>query len=196
MADAAPTASPLRKRRDEYTRRAILVAAQALLEAHGPEGVSWRAVAEAVGYSPAALYRYFDNKDALLAALRADGWTRLAAFETADPPPDSPADRLPAYARRIVRFAAAHPHTYRLMVIDPGAPPLTAEAWRADPATADLLAALGEAELPDGRTPEQAIFEVWLLAHGVAALRQTLLSADASLDALAAAAIERGVRLS
>jgi hypothetical protein len=82
------------------------------------------------------------------------------------------------------------------MVIDPGAPPLTAEAWRADPATADLLAALGEAELPDGRTPEQAIFEVWLLAHGVAVLRQTLLSADASLDALAAAAIERGVRLS
>jgi AcrR family transcriptional regulator len=190
MADAAPTASPLRQRRDEYTRRAILVAAQSLLEAHGPEGLSWRAVAEAVGYSPAALYRYFANKDALLAALRGDGWARLAAYETADPPPDALADRLRAYARRIVRFAAAHPHIYRLMAVDPGAPPLTAEAWRADPATADLLAALSEATLPDGRTPEGVVFEVWLLAHGTAVLRQTLLSADGELAGLAEGAIE------
>ena len=193
MADALPSAttSSVRDRRDEFTRRAILVEARAILAQQGLDALSLRTLAEAVGYSPAALYRYFSNKEALLDAIRLEGWALLGGFEpdaSADAPP---AERLAAYMGRIGRFAAAHPEHYRLMVGSPDAPPLSPEAWRADPPTADLIAALTQAAAAGtfelrGRTPEQVVLQAWLLAHGAALLRQTVLRDEAAWAGLLA----------
>lgn len=190
MADASPTSASLRTRRDEYTRRAILVEALRLLAERGPDGVSLRPLAEAVGYSPAALYRYFPNKDSLLDALRAEGWALLAAVSPATLPDDATLEaRLAAYRRRIGDFAAAHPALHALMT-GPGAPPLGAAAWRAEPGTAALLAWLEGAVAAntidlDGRSPEEVVMAAWLLAHGTAVLRRSVLAGKGELARLA-----------
>src|SRR5215831_17500008 len=50
-------------------RRALVEAATALLDEHGPLGVTLRGAARAAGVSQAAPYRHFAGKDALLAAV-------------------------------------------------------------------------------------------------------------------------------
>jgi AcrR family transcriptional regulator len=54
----------------EARTSAILDAAMAILAAEGLEALTLGRLAKALGYVPAALYRYFDSKDALLAALQ------------------------------------------------------------------------------------------------------------------------------
>ena len=51
-------------------RERILDAAMAVLQENGPDAITVRAIAGRVGVSPMALYTYFENRAALLAALR------------------------------------------------------------------------------------------------------------------------------
>ncbi len=50
----------------ETTAQRIAQAALDLLESEGPEAVSMRRVAEAVGITPMAIYHHFPNRGALL----------------------------------------------------------------------------------------------------------------------------------
>ena len=84
----------------------------------GSEGVdvSLRELARTVGVSPAAVYRHFPNKDALLAelaneGLRILGTTQRAAYDAAGGGPSGFAETGRAY----VRFALAHPALFRLI---------------------------------------------------------------------------------
>jgi AcrR family transcriptional regulator len=63
----------------EATRERILEATVELLKEEGPEALSVRAIAERVGMSHMALYTYFENRDALIAALRQRQRQRMAA---------------------------------------------------------------------------------------------------------------------
>jgi AcrR family transcriptional regulator len=56
----------------EATRAAILEAARRVAAREGARNLSLRAAAAEAGFAPAALYSYFDSKDALLLALAAD----------------------------------------------------------------------------------------------------------------------------
>src|SRR4051794_8903910 len=62
------TARMVRKR--ELKTESVLDAATSVLEAEGLDGLTLGRVAEAMGLVPAALYRYFSSKDALLAGLQ------------------------------------------------------------------------------------------------------------------------------
>ncbi len=66
---------------DSARRRSIELEIQAkalgLFALYGYRSVSMRAIAEELGWSATALYRYFDNKEALLAAIRADGFVQI-----------------------------------------------------------------------------------------------------------------------
>src|SRR5690606_32937106 len=53
--------------------------ARALLAEHGPDAVSLRAIARALGITAPALYRYYDSREDLLAALRSECCDELAA---------------------------------------------------------------------------------------------------------------------
>jgi AcrR family transcriptional regulator len=84
----------------------------------GAAQLSLRAVASALGMSPAGLYRYFDSRDALLTALIADAFDRLAdtveqARDT-DPAADV-ADRLLAALMAYRRWAVEHPQEFGLV---------------------------------------------------------------------------------
>ncbi|SIO04549.1 helix-turn-helix domain-containing protein [Vannielia litorea] len=60
-------------------REAILEAAEGVFAEAGLEGASLRAVAQAAGYTPAALYFHFDSKEALYAEMLGRTLERLGA---------------------------------------------------------------------------------------------------------------------
>ena len=95
-------------------RRALLEAAETVLEREGPGGLSLRAVAREAGVSPAAPYHHFKDKDELLLAVGKTGFQKLKAA-LADAARDAPQDKLPAIGMAYVEFAQAHPATYRVM---------------------------------------------------------------------------------
>jgi len=83
----------------------------------GVAGLSLNALARSMSMAPAALYRYFDSKDDLLAELVVDAYDSLAVtVETsAATPAATPTDRLAAVARAYRGWAVAHPNAYRLI---------------------------------------------------------------------------------
>ena len=88
----------------------------------GAADVSLRAVAREAGMSPAGLYRYFDGRDALLTALIADSFTRLAdAIDagTAEVPDGDWPARLLASSRSYRRWSLQHPHEFGLVFGNP-----------------------------------------------------------------------------
>lgn len=66
-----------RTRRDERTRQSIIYTAQNILSQQGIDGLSMRAIAEQIDYSPAGLYEYFDGKEEIIQAVRQEGVQRL-----------------------------------------------------------------------------------------------------------------------
>ena len=72
--------SPSLRRTKQHTatRTAILGAARAVAEREGAREFSLRGVAAEAGFSPAALYGYFRDKDELLVALAADDLSALS----------------------------------------------------------------------------------------------------------------------
>jgi AcrR family transcriptional regulator len=91
---------------------ALCEAARAILEEAGPDVVGVRETARRVGVSPAAAYRFFTNKDDLLASVAAEGFRELAAaIETVA----SESDPLGAVGLAYFDFALQKRGLFRLM---------------------------------------------------------------------------------
>lgn len=101
----------------------------------GPDGVTLRDLASAMGVSPMTPYRYFKDKDAILAAVRVRAFSRFAqAMEIAEA---SGARKKGVFTgAAYVDWALKNPAAYRLM-FDTQQP--TAEAYP------DLIAAMARA---------------------------------------------------
>ena len=98
-------------------RSRICDAAEHMFAERGADGVTIRELAAEVGVSPMTPYRYFKDKDAILAAVRARAFDRHAdtleaAFALAA---DTPATRAAAVGEAYIRFAEEHPEAYKLM---------------------------------------------------------------------------------
>ncbi|MDQ2859145.1 MAG: TetR/AcrR family transcriptional regulator [Pseudomonadota bacterium] len=98
-------------------RERLCDAAERLFAEHGTEAVTIRQLAAAIGVSPMTPYRYFKDRDAILAAVRARGFDRHAqALERAyDENPGDPVERANAIGAAYVRFALENPEAYTLM---------------------------------------------------------------------------------
>jgi AcrR family transcriptional regulator len=83
----------------------------------GEAGISFRKLAEDLGVSATTPYRYFKDKDAIMAALRADAFDRFAVtMERAYERSDGPAlVRARAVLQAYIEFVHADPGAYRLM---------------------------------------------------------------------------------
>lgn len=68
--------SPAERRRRKV-RDAIVSAAEEIFAEEGEAGLSMRRIAERIDYSPAALYKYFDSKEALFDEIREQFFERL-----------------------------------------------------------------------------------------------------------------------
>ena len=94
------------------SRRALMLdAARSVFERLGIEGDSIREIARQAGYTPGAIYSYFENKEAIYGALLAESLERLNAVVDAAGVDGaaSPAARLEAKASAWFGFYAANP---------------------------------------------------------------------------------------
>lgn len=88
----------------------MLDAARTVFDKLGIEGASIREIAKQAGYTPGAIYSYFDNKEAIYGALLAESLERLnAAVDAAGHDGLPAADMLDAKASAWFGFFAAHP---------------------------------------------------------------------------------------
>jgi AcrR family transcriptional regulator len=70
---------PVNYEQREETANAIKTAARNLMAKHGTAGLSIRPIAREIGLTAPALYRYFENLDALITELIVDNFNALAA---------------------------------------------------------------------------------------------------------------------
>lgn len=96
--------------------RALVDAAQRLLETEGLSALSLRAVAREAGVSPAAPYHHFKDKNELLNAIAQQGWQAMKTNITAARAgAHSVREKLAEIGVAYVRFARDHPALYRVM---------------------------------------------------------------------------------
>lgn len=97
-------------------RHRLCEAAERLFAERGIEAVTMRELAQALGVSPMTPYRYFRDKDAILAAVRAAAFVRFSvALETAMIEPCDPVTRSKRAGQAYIDFALSEPQAYRLM---------------------------------------------------------------------------------
>ncbi|HEY9217423.1 MAG TPA: TetR/AcrR family transcriptional regulator [Phenylobacterium sp.] len=153
-------------------RRALIDAAQRILEAEGPGALSLRAVAREAGVSPAAPYHHFKDKAELLDAVAEQGWERLN--EAMAKARDNAQDRgkMTALGVTYVCFARDNPALYRVMYDrsrnDEALPDhVHANDDSAYCRTRDTLIEAG-ADPTDTVGLELATIAAWCAAHGLA----------------------------
>ncbi|HEY4125163.1 MAG TPA: TetR/AcrR family transcriptional regulator [Rhizomicrobium sp.] len=97
--------------------RARVGEAASALYAKGGEGaITMREIARALGSSPMGLYRYFRDRDEIIAYLRTDAFNNFAqSLETAFAAGGDPFARARVVGRAYLDFALENPGAYRLM---------------------------------------------------------------------------------
>lgn len=106
-------------RRYMDTRERLVKAAAELLIDGGKEAVSTRAVASAAGVQAPTLYRLFGDKDGLLDAVAAYGFSDYLATKHAMGASDNPVDDLRRGWELHIGFGLARPAFYLLMYGEP-----------------------------------------------------------------------------
>src|SRR5712675_1452378 len=100
-------------------RAALVRAAIELLEERGETELSLRAVARRAGVSPAAPYRHYADREALVSAVAAVGYRELAKrLADAHPAPSTP-EQLASVGVAYVQFALEQPALFRMMFGEP-----------------------------------------------------------------------------
>ena len=185
----------------EAISRSILEAARILFVAEGYRNVSIRKIAERVGYSPAAIYSYFDSKDDIFLALAEEGFHMLfqsGLCARAAQPDDTPIDCIRSVFLNLYEFSKAHPEYHALMFLDRAVPKISQDWQRFQfvrEMRAQLTALIGNAiargDFPAGSSPEVIVSVLMASVQGVSTMRlcDRLVPGD-DADALAYATLE------
>lgn len=150
-------------------RAALLAAARALLDHGGVPAVTLREVARRADVSPAACYRHFADKDALLTALAEQGFGEFAQAlqQACEGSPTPFADMGIAY----VRFAVERPGLFRLMFGPAVADRSRSAALQAAVAASTRLFEQGVAGSPHVSAADPVGgLRAWATVHGLATL--------------------------
>jgi AcrR family transcriptional regulator len=158
-------------------RDELVAATERLLATTGDEeAVSIRAIADAVGVSPPAIYLHFPDKDALILEVCAARFAELdQAIEKAAAGIDDPVDALLARGKAYVHFGIEHPEQYRVLFLRRGTGrKLDANELRTTAAFGNLVGAVERAQqqgpLTDDAGAIEIAMELWAVAHGTASL--------------------------
>lgn len=171
-----------REREREEVRGRILDAARDLFARDGYEAVTMRKIAEAIEYSPTAIYLHFKDKESLVRELCLSDFDSLAkAFQRIAREPD-PLERLKKVGLAYADFALEHPNHYRLMFMTPHPGDVNDEEETAKrkgnpegDAYAFLVATVAEAIekgllRPELKDPHLVAQAAWAGVHGVVSL--------------------------
>lgn len=173
-------------------RKAVIVLAMEEARAGAIELLSMRDVSRRLGVSPAAVYRHFPDREAILRDVARAGFDLLAdRFESALPfasqAPDAAAalERFQALALAYVSFAREHYGLWRLMFGPYGRDPQATKPVR--PSTYDWLGkALAELKafgVINTATAEDQYF-VWTAVHGLSDLQTSLVATPSASDTI------------
>ena len=156
--------------------RTVKYAAEKLFAEKGPDAVTMRQLAAELGVSPMTPYRYFTDKEDILAAVRTNGFNRFAeALETALAHTQGSAKaKSSAVGEAYLNFAFEHPQTYKLMFDlnqphEQDYPELVAAASRANAMRSAYIKGLVEAGVMEG-DPEEIGRMYWAATHGAVTL--------------------------
>lgn len=144
------TVSPA-ERRKLRVRAAILEAAEKVFAEEGEAGLSIRRLAEEIDYSPAAIYKYFDSKDALVEVLKEAFFEKILVLIDQSLASDAP---FPERARNCmtgyIKTALEKPNHYAAAFSG-----ISQEGAPVSMGTADLA---GPPSAMDAKTPKRRAF--------------------------------------
>jgi len=170
----------------KFRDRLCDVATQLLGEV-GRDGFNMRELASRLGVSAMTTYRYFEDKDEILAAVRARAFARFAdRLEIAGDGPGTTAEKIAALVQTYTDFARDEQIHYRLMFDlseATNAVPVEfrAEELRARAALTKQLCHLADEGALQG-DPDLAANVLWSTLHGITALHLTGTFRDAEFE--------------
>jgi AcrR family transcriptional regulator len=156
----------------ENTADRIARVALAILEEEGPDAVSMRRVADAVGITPMAIYHHFPSRDALLNTITDREFAKLLSFMQAHPLHGKVEAQLITVMEGYVDYAFAQPRVFDFVFSRsrPGARQFPKD-FRArlsptlNPVADSLAAGMGNGRLAKDDVWEVA-FGLWAHVHG------------------------------
>ena len=154
----------------------ILDAANALFLQGGAGAVTMRAVADRVGVTATALYRHFENKDALLNAVLTVGFQSFGGYLYRALRGATPGERLKLAGQGYLDFALEQPQLYRTIFMTPrpetsGCPPNEPQ-WHATlQFLVDRVRECMEAGLLLPGEPFEVAVTIWSHVHGLVSLQ-------------------------
>ena len=163
---------------DGSTREQILSEARELFLRQGLSGFSMRLVAERVGVSATALYRHFDDKDALLASMLADAFGTFGSYLGRCLAGRTPLARFRQCGSAYVDFALERPRDYELMFLtncrDLGFKKIKSEVDQRSQPTFEIVVeraqeCMAAGVFAPGDAREAALYS-WATLHGLVSL--------------------------
>lgn len=158
-------------------REALIAAALDLIGDKGPAGFTFAEAARWAGVSPAAPYRHYRDRDALLADVALRGFERLAealerAWDEGRPHPYRAMENL---GRAYLAFARSEPAYYAAMFEAQLPPDASRELAKAGDRAFAVLRQACEALcalMPADKRPPSLMMSlhIWSMAHGIASL--------------------------
>ncbi|WP_341197429.1 TetR/AcrR family transcriptional regulator [Hyphomonas chukchiensis] len=153
-------------------RSALIETGLKLLEQGSAETLSLREIAREIGVSATSIYRHFPDKDALLAALAAEGMAKLAREQKAAAKGKDGKEAFAEMGRAYVRFAVSNPALFRLIytslpsAADPNCVnPEESPGWLLRQSIAGLAG-----EKATAAQKRAALLRAWSLVHGLSML--------------------------
>ena len=153
----------------KLTAATIFETALELFETGGPDALSMRPLAAALGVRPSSLYRYFPERDALLGALETHATRELHQVLNHALEGLGPAEAFFAVAHSYLGYARTHPHLYSLLVRPRD--PYVAEPGPAKDLWNEVLRVVGAVTGDLDDTAAAVAF--WAYLHGFALLERS-----------------------
>jgi AcrR family transcriptional regulator len=171
------TTSP-KNRRFEKTRQGIIDAAREIARTEGIDALSMRTLAEKVDYSASALYKYFNNKEEIIEALRLEGWNEMQSIFMRRLGGDfNQVERLMEASMAYMDMSNQSPELYELMFNSTVGAPDDLAATEKDPrfmVLTDMIREAvesGEFTLPGDMTVLEYRYLAWFIMHGICMLK-------------------------
>jgi AcrR family transcriptional regulator len=158
--------------KSENTADRIAHVALSILEKEGPEAVSMRRVAQAVGITPMAIYHHFPDRDALLTKITDHEFSKLLTYIESHPVRGSLEQRLIAVMEGYVDYAFAQPRVFDFVFSRPrpGARQFPKDFRARRSPTLNPIADMLAAEMQKSSLKKDDVWEVafalWAHVHG------------------------------
>jgi AcrR family transcriptional regulator len=160
-----------RERERQATQQVILQAALEIASEESWQAMTIRRIAERIEYSPSAIYKYFDDKEAILFSLLRQGFQELlTTLEHITAEQRDPTTRLLQTAAAYWNFAQRNPTLYQLMYDLKGTIHEVAEAKALFLLMRSALEEWSQANAVNMTDLDGAVDILWATMHGIVAL--------------------------